>query len=196
VPPNHILTYNANTITLQKTSVTPLLWGNFKITYQEPKIVLEWETFDEYNVSHLIIEHSTNGNYFSEIGRLDAKNEIKCLYSFVDNNPTPSSVNYYRIKQVDFDEKFNYSIVRTINLGHQGLVTFKAFPNPFTDQVQVTLSQKSKLRIFNVDGKLMQAVDLRTGTNVIDVRRLTPGHYFFSYFTENNEYSTYRMIKK
>ena len=47
-------------------------------------------------------------------------------------------VNYYRIMQVDYDGKYDYSDVVMVNsLLQQADINLKVFPNPATDKVQV-----------------------------------------------------------
>lgn len=72
--------------------------------------ILKWETASETNNNFFTIERSVDGIYFNEIGKINgAGNSTSVLnYSLVDNNPT-NGINYYRLKQTDFDGKYKYS---------------------------------------------------------------------------------------
>lgn len=77
---------------------------------------LNWETKSEKNNHYFTIEKSTNGTHFYEIGIIKGcgncnyENE----YQFPDYN-LEKTINYYRLKQVDFDGKYIYSKIITID---------------------------------------------------------------------------------
>jgi hypothetical protein len=72
-------------------------------------VVLEWATGSEINNDFFTIERSLDVEHAEIIGYLDgAGNSTQTLwYSFVDQNPLPG-ISYYRLKQTDFDGKFEY----------------------------------------------------------------------------------------
>ncbi|RAU81474.1 T9SS type A sorting domain-containing protein [Pontibacter arcticus] len=78
-------------------------------------IALEWSTASEKDNSHFEVERSADGQAFEQIGKVNGNgnSSVKRRYNFTDNNPA-SDLNYYRLKQVDFDGKSEYSKVITV----------------------------------------------------------------------------------
>lgn len=69
-------------------------------------ILLKWATASEINNSHFEIQRSVDGQTFEGIGLVNGygtTNEYH-QYEFLDR--VPKSVNYYRLRQVDYDGKF------------------------------------------------------------------------------------------
>lgn len=83
----------------------------------ESTVLLKWETATETNNSHFLVQRSSNGLSFETIGQLAGAgtSSSKNYYRFTDQNPLPST-SYYRLKQIDFDESYDFSKVVAIEL--------------------------------------------------------------------------------
>lgn len=71
---------------------------------------IEWATSSEENNNCFHLEKSTNGTDFKVIANITGagnSNTVKS-YSYIDKNIT-QKINYYRLKQTDFDGSFEYS---------------------------------------------------------------------------------------
>jgi hypothetical protein len=77
---------------------------------------LYWSTASEMNNDYFTIEKSYNGFDFYEIDRFDGSgystNQIN--YEFIDNK-IKQSIVYYKLKQTDYDGKFKYSDVISVD---------------------------------------------------------------------------------
>ena len=84
---------------------------------------LKWTTASEKNVSHFSIEKSLDGQNYSEAGVVFAYgNSSETLnYSFTDKdiNTVKAGTIYYRLRSVDIDGTYEYSVIRTITIGSQ-----------------------------------------------------------------------------
>jgi beta-propeller repeat-containing protein len=82
---------------------------------------LEWVTASEINNDYFSIERSENGSNFKNIGDVNGSGNSTQMthYSFIDENPLPG-VNYYRLKQVDFNNQFKYSQAIAIRINREG----------------------------------------------------------------------------
>ncbi|WP_421796948.1 T9SS type A sorting domain-containing protein [Haliscomenobacter sp.] len=82
----------------------------------------------------MAIERSFDGELFSEVGQVKGRGTtlIPFTYSFVDYSAS-EGVNYYRLRQVDFDKSIQYSKVIAINA--PGSNDIFAFPNPAKDKI-------------------------------------------------------------
>lgn len=78
-------------------------------------VLLKWQTVTETNSDYMAVEHSEDGRNFTEIGRLaGAGNSLSMIdYELIDEKPG-QGINYYRLRQVDFDGATAYSEVVTV----------------------------------------------------------------------------------
>ena len=77
---------------------------------------LNWTTASEQNNDYFTVEKTTDNENFMSVGKVDgAGNSTEIIdYSLVDYDVLPV-VNYYRLKQTDFDGKYTFSEVITID---------------------------------------------------------------------------------
>jgi Secretion system C-terminal sorting domain len=151
----------------------------------EQEILLTWATASETNNKGFEIEQSENGTDFVKVGFVDGKGNSSSLnnYQLTINNPSSA---YYRLKQVDFDGKFEYSPIRFV----EGSVKFTVYPNPTsggihlqvedrTQAIALSLSNMQGIALLQTNGKadllestLNQAmVNLPAGTYIIQIRQ-------------------------
>lgn len=101
---------------------------------QKELVTLKWQTLSEKNNDRFSIEHSIEGEVFNRIGEIDGAGTTTEIQNYTFTHHTPSAgVNYYRLKQVDFDGTFEYSKVVAINA--PGSNDIFAFPNPAKDKI-------------------------------------------------------------
>ena len=96
-------------------------------------IVLSWITASELNNQGFYIEKSSDNINWMTIGFVQGKGTTseKNYYSFIDNEIT-SDIQYYRLKQIDFDGSFKYSQVVEVVIGIPTEYSLSQnFPNPF-----------------------------------------------------------------
>lgn len=93
------------------------------------KVRLEWSTATETNNSFFTIERSLNGNDWKSIGVVKgAGNSMHVInYESYDNEPA-TGLQYYKLKQTDFDGQHKYSAPIAINFSEN--FTFSLYPNP------------------------------------------------------------------
>lgn len=108
----------------------------------ENEIKLEWTTESEVNNSHFEVEHSLNGHNFEMIGKIQGSGNSQSTieYSFIDESPN-IGLNYYRLKQVDFDGQFEYSKVITVNFDRKNSDDLEVFPNPTSAFADILLPE-------------------------------------------------------
>ena len=88
------------------------------------------------------------------IGELKGQNTtaVAHYYTFTDTE-APAVTAYYRLKQVDFDGKFEYS--KIIALYRNGDVAFRIGPNPLSDYVDLQMpphTGKTTVKLINMAG--------------------------------------------
>ncbi|MEM9338924.1 MAG: T9SS type A sorting domain-containing protein [Bacteroidota bacterium] len=124
---------NFYTIGGQTDTALPVELLTFEGKAEENRVSLYWATASEVNNNFFEVQRSRDGETFETIGTVEGSgttNEIK-EYRLMDRNPGQGD-NYYRLKQVDFDGKFEYH--ETIRVVNDFVVTHKLdaaiYPNP------------------------------------------------------------------
>lgn len=124
-------------------------------------VLIKWATATEETNSHFEVERSIDTQNFEMIdfveGAGDSKERID--YEFIDHEiqGVKSENLYYRLKQIDFDGKFEYS--RTVVARNEDFIPLEPniWPNPFQKSVTVTLNSSDKeeitLTIFDLNGR-------------------------------------------
>jgi Secretion system C-terminal sorting domain len=122
--------------------------------------LLTFSTATETNNAHFSIERSSDGRIFTEIGtvRGAGNSTTEQRYTYTDERPL-QGINYYRLKQVDFDGQFSYSPVRSVVFGRKGSVTVS--PSPASDRVVIVLdeaaAENGDWQVFDAAGRVVQS---------------------------------------
>ncbi|MBX2958474.1 MAG: T9SS type A sorting domain-containing protein [Flavobacteriales bacterium] len=116
--------------------------------------LLEWETTTEINNDYFTLERSSNATHFSELGTMSGAGNSNTLlhYQFTDNAPL-EGVNYYRLKQTDFDGRFSYSNIVALSNKTTAFSIWNSAETLFIkgDNENST----SSLKIYNLLGELV-----------------------------------------
>ncbi len=142
-------------IELKATGVLPVLFAFFKAKLQNnQEVKLNWQTKNEVNASHFMIQRSVDGINFETIGRINCKGTGTgdTDYDYYDRNPLPD-ISYYRLKQFDKDGKSFDTNVETIKL--KTLFATSLYPNPSSKEVFVKIENTAdvSVRVFNISGQ-------------------------------------------
>ncbi len=82
----------------------PIELESFWCTQKGNRMSVEWITSSEINNNYFMIQRSADGTNFEdigvEVGNGNSNNTLK--YTFIDEKPL-EGINYYRLKQVDYD---------------------------------------------------------------------------------------------
>ena len=132
----------------------PVVWKDFRATAVMADARLEWSTSRERLCRWFELERSTDGTAFRKIGQEMCHNQSSAqLYSYLDKTPG-KGIFYYRIKQVDMDGRFDYSMVRKVVFGENGDIS--AYPNPANAVVWLAnLPTNSDIRMFDASGRMV-----------------------------------------
>jgi hypothetical protein len=138
-----------------------------------------WNTTNEVNTDHFVVEKSVDGMQFSGIGKVNARNNVTQQYSLIDVEPL-AKATYYRLKIVDFDGSVKYS--PTVLAREEKALGLTVYPNPVQETLQLTypLAQENyALKVLSLTGKNLLVGSLTAGTTAAtyDVRSLPPGIY-------------------
>jgi hypothetical protein len=144
-------------------------------------VLLKWSTSMEKNFDHFEIERSSNGVTFEYVSSVDGKGgmAVKTDYMLVDGTARIGRY-YYRLKNVDLDDTYDYSKVIVVLAGDQS--TIALYPNPVRDKkLSVVIPQQySTARILINDqvGNAVYQSDLSQGEQSIQLQEsLNQGFY-------------------
>jgi len=127
---------------------------------QGDQSLLSFSTAIERNNDYFSIERSNDGTRFEAIGKVTGAgtSTVQQDYQFTDERPL-KGVNFYRLKQVDFDGQFSYSPVVSVTFGQAGGLHLA--PQPVADQLQVNLDQAidqdGQWQVYDFSGRLLQS---------------------------------------
>ncbi len=138
----------------------------FEGTAQPAGVLLRWQTATELNNQGFAVERSATGKDWQRLAFVPgqgATNEMQ-TYQFLDERPLPG-INYYRLKQVDYDGAFEYSQVIALTY-RKAEQLMQAFPNPSNGAFALRLDNPSRnpvqVAITNCQGNTIWQSDQAT----------------------------------
>lgn len=138
----------------------------FTGTKQGSGVILDWATSMEQNSKGFDIERSAAGTDWTKIGNVNSKavngnSSVRLDYSFTDNQPL-NGKNIYRLKQLDFDGKFEYSPV--VTLMQHANSNILVYPNPVSHELIVEgVQENNQVVIYNLLGQEMSSRAVKAG---------------------------------
>lgn len=149
-------------------------------------VALQWKTASEINNKGFEIQWSTNGSQWQNLGFVQGYGNTNAprQYFFTHGGPV-AGVNYYRLKQMDYDGAYDYSPVRTVQLD-ANVLEVKIYPNPVTGRLlhlhfNQTIDQPIDFQVFTARGKLLKhkTISVAQETVTVDLHDVNnPGLYF------------------
>jgi hypothetical protein len=208
-------TTGANTVTVPNISSTYLVsypWSiasilsplpveliSFDALAEASLIKLNWITQTEHNSSHFIIEKTAEFDKIYEAGIVSASgysSELK-NYTFSDKYPI-SGNSYYRLKQVDFDGKANYSDwvsvkINTVSTNTNAFVYNKQVHLIFSESVE---NAEYNINVYDVQGRLVYTTPLNPSkqTVVLENLELNFGQLYFLSVTNQSNTKTFKLF--
>lgn len=148
---------NAEILELFNFNLLPVELIEFNGKLKGKGINIFWQTASELNNLGFEVQKSRNGSDWEIIDFVEGQGTSYEIneYQYRDLNPF-SGINYYRLKQIDFDEVFEYSKVISVeyNILERSI---DIFPNPSNGliniQIDNPLSQKMKIKILDNLGR-------------------------------------------
>lgn len=162
-------------------------------------IALSWSTSTEKNNDYMAVERSVDGENFSEIGRVNGVGYSveRHDYSFVDRFPY-QGVNYYRLRQVDFDGTVTYHKVIAQDFNNASVNTLGFFPDANGIQVQFrSPSAAGRLVLIDAAGRLIgtQAFDAQSYGAKISTNGLPKGFYVVQVRLDDGKLEAWPFVK-
>jgi hypothetical protein len=141
--------------------------------------MLNWTSYDETSATRFTMQRSPDGVNFTAIASVAGTgNGATVNHTFIDKDPLPNTLNYYRLEWTDGAGDVAYSNIVTLN-GSSVSTFLGLVPNPFRDEVtvQLTLPQTEPVavRVLDSRGMLLRQIQYQgvKGSNSIEVNGLS-----------------------
>ena len=188
-------TRNDNSLTL------PVKLIAFSAQKMNSSVKITWTTAQEINTREFIVERSLNGSTWQKVATVPARGNSNSNtdYFIYDNNPAKGQ-NFYRLKSVDIDNKFDYSAIRQVNFDSK--FTYSIYPNPVKDLLQITVDNaagiNAEIKVFNVQGQALLERKIVATSQLVqfNVSSLSPGVYFMKITNPDGIIAMEKFIKE
>ncbi|HKR05658.1 MAG TPA: SdrD B-like domain-containing protein [Bacteroidia bacterium] len=179
------IVFDLNTPVITNTSLNTMIYETplpIELLYfnaesdHSGSVLLTWATATEINNDYFTVERSGDRINFTTIETLKGagNSTFTKKYSCTDEIPLPG-LNYYRLKQTDYNGKFEYSGILAIDIRKPGLTVTELYPNPVSTSLNcafyVPSETKICIEITDVYGRsvLRLSQDVVTGNNTVTV---------------------------
>ena len=153
--------------------------------------LLSWTTSSEFNNSRFEIERSLDGENFEMIGFVKGAGNTNVLSKYAFEYGSDEGA-FYRLKQMDFDGKFNYSNIISIT-NTKGKATTS--PNPFNNQIEINANNIiTHAEIIDMMGKVVLSQTINDYSGNLNAQELRNGIYFIKLY-QGGTIITKRIIK-
>lgn len=141
--------------------------------------LISFATAQEVNNEKFVIQRSGDGKVFRDIVEIAGQGNSSSAthYSARDESPL-HGLNYYRVKQVDFDSNYSFSNIVAIHNSKESTI-LNIYPNPASTILHIQNSDDEvEIQIYNYQGVVVKKLSLVDGQNSIDVGDFSKGMYF------------------
>ncbi|MCO6500551.1 MAG: T9SS type A sorting domain-containing protein, partial [Vicingus serpentipes] len=168
---------------------------------------LTWKTATEINNAYFTVERSVDGNEWKEILTTNGAGNSNQLIEYFETDYNPlSGVSYYRLKQTDFDGKYEYFNIVPVKFEKNSNGNINLFPNPLNSGEIVTIefsgieANEFLIVMRDVTGKEFYSkmmVNIENGAlvGVPTETDIPAGIYTITATSENQIYSQKLLIK-
>ena len=180
----------------------PIELISFRANYQQDRVRLSWVTANEINNEYFTIQYSVDGVYFQDVENINGAENSTVIQSYFAFHQQPASgINYYRLKQTDFDGTSSLSNIEAVKVFGGKM---NAFPNPVINEINISFAdfEKGKIdfAIYNIYGKeiFSQQVNIEDSLHIINLSEVVsflPGTYFIKIFNEASEIYVHKFQK-
>ena len=173
--------------------VVPVTLTSFTARANNKTVQTNWQTAVELNTDHFVIQHSTDGTSFTDIGTVKAIGRGANKYEFTDESPA-NGINYYRLQSVDKDGAVAFSKIVSASLTINDS-RFTIYPNPAKDNVTIKGSHIASVQVIDNSGRVVKVFTLKDATNpTMSVNNLPAGMYHLRIITTEGNVSSAAMM--
>ena len=166
-------------------------------------VELHWMTEAEAVESFFIIQHSQDGNTFTDVsGLLPGQGATQTQNEYYNTcSEMAMGTHFFRIRYVDAFGNLRTSETMSTQLIPESETEFSVFPNPTIDDFRINfllpLDAPAKVQIVNSQAVILENITAPTGSlhQFIDLSKYNPGVYFVVVEKEGLRRLTKRIVK-
>jgi hypothetical protein len=191
------------TIAKSNLGTLPVELISFNAVLQNEDVLLDWTTASEVNNSHFEIERSVNSNKdFSTLGFIpgNGNTNTENNYHFTDFS-APGGILYYRLRQVDFDGKWEHVgtrvVVNTSENGALMIVSPVTDENTFSFDLINVKGNSVRIEMYHLTGELISSNVLPANEDAFRITMNAQGlkGVFLVRVTDGEETVTHKFFK-
>ncbi|HRH57929.1 MAG: T9SS type A sorting domain-containing protein [Chitinophagales bacterium] len=160
------------------------------IAEEDKTTLLLWKTASELNNDYFEVMRSSDAIQWEAIGKVKGSRNSKQVisYEFKDNHPPGNSINYYRLKQVDLNGQFEYSIIIPVRFSlptkeKNGNIVM--YPNPTNSEIFIKVEDNVNapleldMQVYNPFGQNICNIKLDKNVQSVNLSNYPVGMYIF-----------------
>lgn len=175
----------------------PVKFLDFTNEVSGSSVNLKWSTASEIDNDHFVIEKSSNGKDYAEVGKVKGAGSSNHLLTYHFTTAQHEAVAYYRIRQVDYNGSFSFSAVLRVRTKEQ---TASVYPNPASDVLHITLgnvAQNGQISLYNMQGQLVKEDMISNGLYAdLTLDHLVNGLYMLTITDETGMAKSFSIVKQ
>lgn len=166
--------------TVDVSCTLPVSWLSFDaVVDKQLNVNLQWSTATEQHSKLFMIQYSTNGADWNNIGEVTSvgnSNQVS-TYQFQHKSATSGS-NFYRIQQLDTDDRYSYSKTVKVSIGGKQPAIL-IMQNPVLNAaLKLKVDQPTDFVLMDPTGRVLVQRKLMVGIQNIQLPNLSKGVYY------------------
>ncbi len=179
--------YYIDDVSVVLAAALPIEFISFTSYCKDARVVLNWSTATETNNDYFTIERSADGINWEVVGTVDGAGNSSTIHNYEFTNSSPEvgggreGALYYRLKQTNYDGKFEYFDPVVV----EACTDLSVFPSPASNELSIQFFSESDdiitFEVYDVIGKLIisKSVFISEGSNhfTLDISGVAGGMY-------------------
>lgn len=179
--------------------LTPVELTAFEARVMGTAVELTWQTASELNNHGFEVERSEDGLNWEMIDFVEGYGTTQEVQNYRMKDRLPKAgINYYRLRQVDYDGAFAYSDIVSLHVSTEGqnpLANISVYPNPVVNQLHLENAANSRVMVYNALGQKVIENPVNDAIHGIDFSDMPSGQYLVNVIFEDGRIITKNIIK-
>lgn len=185
-------------LTITGTGTLAVKITNFTARKNDKEIILNWQTSTEINNKGFEIQRSADGIHWNTIGFVNGNINTAMQENYQFNDASPlTGQNFYRLAQIDVDNKATYSAVVSLKFLRRGFyyVTNNPGNGLYHLYVERTGNNKISYSVIDANGRrIMSKILNGSEDQTIDITNYSSGIYLLQ-IQKGSDLFTEKLIK-
>ncbi|MFN4314026.1 MAG: hypothetical protein ACK4E0_07030 [Chitinophagaceae bacterium] len=181
------------------SSTLPVSWGTFNALPVEAGVELRWTTLSESGTAHFEVEYASDGRHFIKVDQLPAAGNAEAERTYMVLVPSRkldanSNKHFFRIRQVDLDARFSYSLTRIVLAGKQPALCHSISTNVAGREMLLQLQKPGLLvQLYDLQGRKLAEQKMSTSSARLSVHAPSASVLIVHITDENGRRETHKV---